>query len=244
MVEVCANGVESCLAAQEGGADRVELCAGIPEGGTTPSYGEIKVARRVLTTTRLHVIIRPRGGDFLYSDLEVERMAADIAVCRDLGVDGVVFGCLKADGTIDVEKNRYLMECSRGMSVTMHRAFDRAAEPQRALEEIIDLGFDRILTSGQQPKAVQGVELLAKLNRQAAGRIILMAGSGVTEQNIRDIREATGLHEFHFSGRESRPSAMQYVNPNLYMGRPGANEAALDYTTARRVAATIAQLVD
>ncbi|MBQ9576277.1 MAG: copper homeostasis protein CutC [Muribaculaceae bacterium] len=244
MVEVCANGVESCLAAQEGGADRVELCAGIPEGGTTPSYGEIKVARRVLTTTRLHVIIRPRGGDFLYSDLEVERMAQDIGMCRDLGVDGVVFGCLKADGTIDVEKNRYLMECSRGMSVTMHRAFDRAADPQRALEEIIDLGFDRILTSGQQPKAVQGVELLAKLNRQAAGRIILMAGSGVTEQNIRDIREATGLHEFHFSGRESRPSAMQYVNPNLYMGRPGANEAALDYTTARRVAATIAQLVD
>ena len=243
-VEVCANGVESCLAAQQGGADRVELCAGIPEGGTTPSYGEIKVARRLLTTTRLHVIIRPRGGDFLYSDLEVERMAADIAMCRDLGVDGVVFGCLNSDGTIDVEKNRYLMECSRGMSVTMHRAFDRAADPQRALEEIIDLGFDRILTSGQQPKAVQGVELLAKLNRQAAGRIILMAGSGVTEQNIRDIREATGLHEFHFSGRESRPSAMQYVNPNLYMGRPGANEAALDYTTARRVAATIAQLVD
>lgn len=243
MVEVCANGVESCLAAQEGGADRVELCAGIPEGGTTPSYGEIKVARRVLTTTRLHVIIRPRGGDFLYSDLEVERMAADIAVCRELGVDGVVFGCLKADGTIDVEKNRYLMEHSRGMSVTMHRAFDRVANPEQALETVIDLGFDRILTSGQQPKAIQGVELLARLNSQAAGRIILMAGSGVTEQNIREIREATGLHEFHFSGRESFASVMQYVNPNLYMGRPGANEASLDYTTARRVTATIAQLL-
>ncbi len=244
MVEVCANGVESCLAAQQGGADRVELCAGIPEGGTTPSYGEIKVARRVLTTTRLHVIIRPRGGDFLYSDLEVERMAADIAVCRDLGVDGVVFGCLKADGTIDVEKNRYLMECSQGMSVTMHRAFDRAADPEQALEQIIALGFNRILTSGQQPKAIQGVDLLARLNRQAAGRIILMAGSGVTEQNIKEIRDVTGLNEFHFSGRESVPSAMQYVNPNLYMGRPGANEASLDYTTSRRVVATIAQLLD
>ncbi len=244
MVEVCANGVESCLAAQEGGADRVELCAGIPEGGTTPSYGEIKVARRVLTTTRLHVIIRPRGGDFLYSDMEVERMAADIAVCRDLGVDGVVFGCLKADGTIDMERNCYLMECSRGMSVTMHRAFDRAANPEQALEDAIALGFDRILTSGQQPKAIQGAELLAALHRQAAGRIILMAGSGVTEQNSRQLREATGLTEFHFSGREPRPSAMQYVNPNLYMGRPGANEAALDYTTARRVQATIAQLLD
>ena len=244
MVEICANGVESCLAAQEGGADRVELCAGIPEGGTTPSYGEIKVARRVLTTTRLHVIIRPRGGDFLYTDLEVERMAEDIAMCRQLGVDGVVFGCLNADGTFDLEKNRYLMECSRGMSVTCHRAFDRVVNPEQALEDVIALGFDRILTSGQQPKAEQGIDLLAKLNRQADGRIILMAGSGVTEQNIRRIREATGLTEFHFSGRESFGSAMQYVNPNLYMGRPGANEAALDYTTARRVSDTIAQLFD
>ena len=244
MVEVCANGVESCLAAQQGGADRVELCAGIPEGGTTPSYGEIKVARRVLTTTRLHVIIRPRGGDFLYSDLEVERMAADIAVCRELGVDGVVFGCLNADGTVDVEKNRYLMDCARGMSVTCHRAFDRTADPSQALETIIDLGFDRILTSGQQPKAIQGAELLAQLNRQAAGRIILMAGSGVTEQNIRELHEQTGLREFHFSAREPQPSGMQYVNPNLYMGRPGANEATLDYTTARRVRDTIAQLLD
>ena len=244
MVEICANGVESCLAAQEGGADRVELCAGIPEGGTTPSYGEIKVARRVLTTTRLHVIIRPRGGDFLYTDLEVERMAEDIAMCRQLGVDGVVFGCLNADGTFDLEKNRYLIECSRGMSVTCHRAFDRAVNPEQALEDVIALGFDRILTSGQQPKAEQGIDLLANLNRQADGRIILMAGSGVTEQNIRRIRESTGLSEFHFSGRESFNSAMQYVNPNLYMGRPGANEAALDYTTARRVSDTIAQLLD
>ena len=244
MVEVCANGVESCLAAQEGGADRVELCAGIPEGGTTPSCGEIKVARRVLTTTRLHVIIRPRGGDFLYSDLEVERMASDIAVCRELGVDGVVFGCLNADGTFDMEKNRYLMECSKGMSVTCHRAFDRAANPEQALEDVIALGFDRILTSGQQPKAEQGIDLLTRLNRQAAGRIILMAGSGVTEKNIHRIHEATGLKEFHFSGRESFESDMKYVNSNLYMGRPGANEAALDYTTARRVSDTIAQLLD
>ena len=244
MVEVCTNGVESCLAALEGGADRVELCAGIPEGGTTPSYGEIKVARRVLTTTRLHVIIRPRGGDFLYTDLEVERMASDIAVCRELGADGVVFGCLNADGTFDMEKNRYLMECSKGMSVTCHRAFDRAANPEQALENVIALGFDRILTSGQQPKAEQGIDLLTRLNRQAAGRIILMAGSGVTEKNIRRIHEATGLKEFHFSGRESFESGMKYVNSNLYMGRPGANEAALDYTTARRVSDTIAQLLD
>lgn len=110
--EICANGVESCLAAQEGGADRVELCAGIPEGGTTPSYGEIKVARRLLTTTRLHVIIRPRGGDFLYSPLEVERMLEDIRVCRELGVDGVVIGCLNADGTLDMDANCRLVEAA------------------------------------------------------------------------------------------------------------------------------------
>ena len=171
-------------------------------------------------------------------------MAADIAVCRDLGADGVVFGCLNADGSFDMEKNRYLMECSKDMSVTCHRAFDRAANPEQALEDVIALGFDRILTSGQQPKAIQGADLLARLNRQAAGRIILMAGSGVTEQNIRQLREETGLNEFHFSAREPFDSGMQYVNPDLYMGRPGANEAALDYTTARRVAATIAQLLD
>ena len=111
------------------------------------------------------------------------------------------------------------------------------------METAIDLGFDRILTSGQQPKAIQGAALLARLQRRAAGRIILMAGSGVTEQNIRSLADTTGLHEFHFSAREPQPSAMEYVNPDLYMGRPGANEAALDYTTVRRVAATIAQLL-
>ena len=129
--EVCANGVESCLAAQAGGADRVELCAGIPEGGTTPSYGEIMVARRVLTTTRLHVIIRPRGGDFLYTPLELERMEADIEVARQLGADGVVIGCLHEDGTIDMEANRRLVEKAQGMSLTFHRAFDRCRDPFR-----------------------------------------------------------------------------------------------------------------
>ena len=192
--------------------------------------------------------IMQHGGTFLFTARSPEfntpegvQKAAD--QCRKLGVDGVVFGCLKANGTIDMERNRYLLECSRGMSVTMHRAFDRAAAPSQALEDVIALGFDRILTSGQQPKALQGVELLSRLNRQAAGRISLMAGSGVTEQNIRDIHEATGLLEFHFSAREPQPSGMQYVNPDLYMGRPGANEAALEYTTARRVAATITQLM-
>ena len=167
--EVCANGVESCLAAQEGGADRVELCAGIPEGGTTPSYGEIKTARRMLTSTRLHVIIRPRGGDFLYTPLELERMLADISMCKELGVDGVVFGCLTKDGEVDMDANRRLMQCAEGMSVTFHRAFDMCRNPQKALEDIIALGFDRILTSGQQPDAMSGAPLLKQLNEQADG---------------------------------------------------------------------------
>ena len=135
-IEVCANSVESCLAAQRGGADRVELCMGIPEGGTTPSYGEIKMAREVLTKTRLHVIIRNRGGDFLYTEQELQRMTTDIDLCRELGVDGVVFGCLTAEGDIDRAANAFLMAHAKGMSTTFHRAFDRCRNPGKALEEI------------------------------------------------------------------------------------------------------------
>ena len=141
--EICANSVESCLAAQEGGANRVELCAGIPEGGTTPSYGEIKVARKLLNETKLHVIIRPRGGDFLYTPLEIERMEEDIRLCRELGVDGVVIGCLTEDGEVDMEANRRLVELAKGdselkpMSITFHRAFDRAANPQKDRKSVV-----------------------------------------------------------------------------------------------------------
>ena len=176
LFEVCANGVESCLAAQEGGADRVELCAGIPEGGTTPSYGEIKVARRLLTSTRLHVIIRPRGGDFLYTPLEVERMEEDIRMCKQLGVDGVVIGCLNADGSLDMESNRRLVAAAEGMSVTFHRAFDRCNNPHEALNQLISLGIERVLTSGQQPTAEQGIPLLKELNALADSRITILAG--------------------------------------------------------------------
>ena len=201
--EICANGVESCVAAQEGGADRVELCAAIPEGGTTPSYGEIQVARRLLTQTRLHVIIRPRGGNFVYTELEAERMLADIGICRKLGVDGVVFGCLTEEGDVDVPLCQRLMDAAKGMSVTFHRAFDRARNPQEALKDIISLGCDRILTSGQKPTAEEGIPLLKELNVLAEGRIILLAGSGVNEENIQRIQHETGIREFHFSARET-----------------------------------------
>lgn len=245
--EICANSVESCLAAQEGGADRVELCAGIPEGGTTPSYGEIKLARKLLTKTKLHVIIRPRGGDFLYTPLELERMEEDIRICRELGVDGVVFGCLIEEGEIDREANRRLVELARPMSVTFHRAFDRTADPMKALEDIISLGCNRILTSGQQPKAIDGINLLAQLEKKLKEYplppIQLLAGSGVNEENIRQIFDATGIHEYHFSARVNVVSKMKHYNHEVYMGAKGADESNSLVTSAEKVRNTIKQLV-
>lgn len=245
--EICANSVESCLAAQEGGADRVELCAGIPEGGTTPSYGEIKLARKLLTKTKLHVIIRPRGGDFLYTPLELERMEEDIRICRELGVDGVVFGCLTEEGDVDREANRRLVELARPMSVTFHRAFDRTADPLKALEDIISLGCNRILTSGQQPKAIDGISLLAQLEKKLKEYplppIQLLAGSGVNEENIRQIFDATGIHEYHFSARVNVVSKMKHYNHEVYMGTKGADESNSLVTSAEKVRNTIKQLV-
>lgn len=245
--EICANSVESCLAAQEGGADRVELCAGIPEGGTTPSYGEIKLARKLLTKTKLHVIIRPRGGDFLYTPLELERMEEDIRICRELGVDGVVFGCLTEEGEIDRKANRRLVELARPMSITFHRAFDRTADPMKALEDIISLGCNRILTSGQQPKAIDGISQLAQLEKKLKEYplppIQLLAGSGVNEENIRQIFDATGIHEYHFSARVNVVSKMKHYNHEVYMGAKGADESNSLVTSAEKVRNTIKQLV-
>lgn len=245
--EICANSVESCLAAQEGGADRVELCAGIPEGGITPSYGEIKLARKLLTKTKLHVIIRPRGGDFLYTPLELERMEEDIRICRELGVDGVVFGCLTEEGEIDRKANRRLVELARPMSITFHRAFDRTADPMKALEDIISLGCNRILTSGQQPKAIDGISLLAQLEKKLKEYplppIQLLAGSGVNEENIRQIFDATGIHEYHFSARVNVVSKMKHYNHEVYMGAKGADESNSLVTSAEKVRNTIKQLV-
>lgn len=238
--EICANSVESCIAAQKGGAHRVELCAGIPEGGTTPSYGEIAMAREVLTTTRLHVIIRPRGGDFLYSPIEVKTMLKDIEVARQLGADGVVFGCLTAEGEIDLPIMRELMKASEGLSVTFHRAFDVCRDAKKALEQIIELGCNRILTSGQQPTAELGIPLLKELQEQASERIILLAGCGVNEKNISRIAQETGIQEFHFSARESIKSGMNYKNESVSMGGTVLiNEYERNVTSAERVKATI-----
>lgn len=218
ILENCANSAESCLRAQNGGADRVELCAGIPEGGTTPSYGEIKAARKLLTKTKLNVIIRPRGGDFLYSDTEIDIMTDDIRTARQLGADGVVFGCLNKDGDIDLDRMRILMKESEGLSVTFHRAFDVCRNPFEALEQIINLGCARILTSGQKPTAEAGIPLIRELIEKAGNRIIIMPGCGIRENNFKKILEETGAKEIHTSAREWVESQMIFRNPEVSMG--------------------------
>lgn len=216
-IEICANSVASCIEAHKGGAYRVELCAAIPEGGTTPSYGEIALARKV-PDIKLNVIIRPRGGDFLYSLLEHKIMLKDIEIARQLGVDGVVIGCLTAEGEVDMIRNRELIDAANGMSVTFHRAFDMCRDPYESLEQIISLGCDRILTSGQQQQAEQGIPLLKELIQQAGDRIIIMPGSGINSSNISSIAKETGAKEFHLSARKPIESNMVYRNPTIKMG--------------------------
>ncbi len=242
-VEICANSVASCVEAQKGGAYRVELCAGIPEGGTTPSYGEIVMARKQLNI-KLNVIIRPRGGDFLYSDVEHQTMLHDIEIAEKLGVDGVVFGCLNADGEIDMQRNKELVDAAKGLNVTFHRAFDMCKDPFKSLEQIISLGCDTLLTSGQRPTAIDGVSLLKQLIDKANNRIVIMPGSGVNEENIATIAKQTGALEFHFSARESIESKMEYRNPALKLGGTivSIDEYAQNITSAVKVQHTINKL--
>ena len=238
--EICANSVASCKAAQEGGADRVELCAGIPEGGTTPSYGMIATARKNISIG-LNVIIRPRGGDFLYSEDEIQEMIEDIRTAKSLGADGLVFGCLKADGSVDMEVMKRLMDAAGDTPVTFHRAFDHCSDPYQALEDIISCGCCRILTSGCRPTALEGAELLAELVKKAGDRIIIMPGCGIKEGNIAEIARLSGAREFHFSARESVESGMIFRNPQVAMGSEDDPYGTVQ-TTARRVAATIEPL--
>lgn len=238
--EICANSVASCIAAQEGGADRVELCAGIPEGGTTPSFGMIRNARECIRIA-LNVIIRPRGGDFLYCETELREMVYDIQAAKELGADGLVFGCLRPDGSVDMEAMSVLMDAAGDTPVTFHRAFDHTSDPFKALEDIISLGCARILTSGCRPTALEGAPLLAQLVEKAGDRIIIMPGCGVREGNIAEIARLSGAREFHFSARESVESGMFFRNPEVAMGSED-DPYGYDVTTARRVAATIEPL--
>ncbi len=213
LLEVCSNSVHSALSAQEAGAYRVELCNNLSEGGTTPSPGQIKLARRLLNI-KLNVLIRPRGGDFLYDDLDFDIMKEDIRMCGQIGCDGVVVGILHADGNIDIDRTRSLVEIAReyNMSVTFHRAFDHCKDLFSGLEDVIRTGCDRILTSGGKNSALLGAETLRRLIEQAGSRIIILPGAGINDKNIADLVRVTGLSEFHGSFSEVFPNEMKYFN--------------------------------
>lgn len=211
ILEVCAASLESVMAAKAGGAKRIELCSALSEDGLTPSYGMIEAARR-LGPDRLHVLIRPRGGDFVYSEAEVECMIDDIRICRTLGADGVVIGALTEEGDIDIEVCRRLVEAAEGMQITFHRAFDQCREPLKALKQIMALGCHRLLTSGQAPTAMQGIPLINTLVSLVNTGFVIMPGAGVNEDNAAEILSKTGTTEIHGSLRSMTPKGME-TNP-------------------------------
>lgn len=214
LLEVAANSVASALAAQAGGAGRVELCAGLELGGLTPSQATIAMARERLRIP-LYVLIRPRAGDFLYDDGEAEAMRRDIETCVALGCDGVVLGALDADGGVDMQRCYELIAAAGHLGVTFHRAFDLVRDPHRALDDVIALGCERVLTSGGRASAVEGAALIRELVGQARGRIGLMPGAGVSAANIAALAAATGAREFHASAKRQLDSGMRHRPPRL-----------------------------
>ena len=238
LLEICAGSVESAIAARDGGAQRIELCAALEVGGVTPSAGLIAEARKVEGLV-LNVIIRPRGGDFLYNEHEIACMEEDIRTCKRLGADGVVIGALTAEGDIDKDACKRLIDTADGMSVTFHRAFDMCRNPQEALEELISLGCDRVLTSGLASTAEAGIPLLKQLVEQAAGRIIIMPGCGVNSKNAAMILHATGAEEIHASARKSVGSGMVFRHSGVSMGNPDCDEFARKETDVNEVRAIV-----
>ncbi|WP_312328487.1 copper homeostasis protein CutC [Stenotrophomonas sp.] len=232
VLEIASNSVASALAAQAGGADRVELFDNLGEGGTTPSYASIAVARERLRIP-LFVLIRPRPGDFHYDALETELMLRDIANCRQLGCDGVVIGALDADGAVDMPLCRELVAAAGPLGITFHRAFDAARDLPEALEQVVALGCQRVLSSGGQASAGQGSEMLARLVAQAGNRLSVMAGAGITPDNIAAIASATGCRELHASAKADRVSGMRFRNADL---------RGLDNDWVQTDAATVATL--
>lgn len=212
IIEIATTDFTTTRSAVEGGADRIELCAALSEGGTTPSYGTIKQCRESFEVP-LFPIIRTRSGDFFYSDEEFRIMMDEVKLCRELDCDGVVIGLLNTDGTVDVKRTARLVEAAYPLEVTFHRAFDRCKDPFEALEQLVRIGCQRILTSGQQPTAPQGMELITQLIKAADERIIIMPGSGVRKENIKELAEKTGAVEFHSSLRSKSKSPMDFVHP-------------------------------
>ena len=238
-LEICANSLDSAINAQNGGAHRIELCDNLYEGGTTPSYGTILLTREKLHID-INILIRPRGGDFSYSDSEFEIMKKDIEFAKKSGVNGVVFGILLENGNVDKERIIELIQLARPMSVTFHRAFDVCSDPFVALEDIIACGCDRILTSGQHNKAIDAINLLSELIKKADNRIIIMPGSGINETNISKLFKKTKAKEYHASLRKTIDSKMSFrkesVNMNSLKNIP---EYEISITDTERVKKTI-----
>jgi copper homeostasis protein len=241
-LEICVDSVESAINAQAAGADRVELCDNLIEGGTTPGYGSIVSARTNLDIG-LHVIIRPRGGDFLYSDLEFDIMRRDIEICGECGVDGIVTGILLAGGNIDVERTAKLFEFAYPMSTTFHRAFDMCNDPVQGLEDVIATGASRLLTSGMKNNTQDGIELIRQLVIQADERIIIMPGGGIDETNVALIVTATKVREIHLTGRNTINSEMIFRRQGINMGNiPGIPEFSRKIADPDRIKSIISKL--
>lgn len=236
LLEVAANSVASTLAAEAGGAGRVELCTALEVGGLTPSHAAVALACERLRIP-MHVLIRPRAGDFVFDDVECKVMRRDIEACKALGCAGVVIGVLDADGNVDAVRCRTLMDAAQGMSVTFHRAFDFARDPLAALDTIIELGCSRLLTSGQADDALTGAPLIRRLVERARGRIAIMPGGGIDAHNIAAIAAATGAHEFHASAKVRVGSRMRGARTGL-----GEMDASHWQTDADEVRARVAAL--
>jgi len=233
--EIVVYNIVSALKAQEGRADRIELCDNQGEGGTTPSYGTIENVRQHLSLD-VYVMIRPRGGDFCYSSYEFWSMKRDISQCQRLSVDGIVFGILTPEGRIDKKRCKEIIDRARPLKVTCHRAFDMTRDPFEALEDCIEVGFDRILTAGQQAQASAGARLIGELVRKANGRIAIMAGSGVNENTVGEIVKQAGVKEIHFSATAFDESPMTYRNPNIAgMGSEEGSEFKLRTVDPERI---------
>ena len=217
IIEICLEDVESVIRTEKGGADRVELCADLFEGGTTPSLGTFITARRHSTIT-INTMIRPRGGDFCYSDVEFEAMLEDVKAFKEHGADGIVFGILNIDGTIDKERSRKIIEAARPLPVTFHRAFDMSKDLFQSLEDLIDLGVDRILTSGGEPTVMEGIMNLEKLVEKAGDRIIIMPGCGITESNFSYLKDRVKAKEYHVHLPKEEVSKMEWRPGHIYMG--------------------------
>lgn len=222
-MEICCSSVEDVIEAREGGALRVELCAALSTGGLTPSYATIARAIEQKGSMAVNVLIRPREGDFAYTPDQIETMLTDIALCRQLGADGVVVGALNRDGSVDRPTVDRLVAAARPLSVTFHRAFDVCSNPFEAFEQIIESGCDRLLTSGCKPSAIEGKEMIGELVRRSRGRIAVMAGCGVRVSNIAELERATGAGEFHSSARRSFDSPMTYRSIGVSMSSDGSD---------------------